>query len=148
ADFSPPPRGGGAWEQGVGDYFGSSPPPLVPSTATGLRLQLTRHIANARQLASRAAQRAQWAGERQAALNQVNQRVTSAGGSGLAINGTQGVARRSLAELGATFNTVRGNIATPAVSARRERDFMTVLNAHSAEFESSPGRAWLGLVRH
>jgi diguanylate cyclase (GGDEF)-like protein len=33
------------------------------------------------------------------------------------------------------------------VTARRERDFTAVLNAHSAEFESSPGRAWLGLVR-
>src|SRR5205823_4837047 len=32
-------------------------------------------------------------------------------------------------------------------TARRERDFTAVLNAHSAEFESSPGQAWLGLVR-
>jgi diguanylate cyclase (GGDEF)-like protein len=147
-DFSTITQAGDALEKAVSDYFGSSLPPLVTATATGLRLQLTRHIANARQLASRAAQRARWTGERQAALDQVNQRITSAGGSGLAINGTQVVARRSLAELGETFNTVRGNVATPAVSARRERDFMTVLNAHSAEFEDSPGRAWLALVRH
>jgi diguanylate cyclase (GGDEF)-like protein len=146
-DFSTITEAGGALEKAVRDYFGSSPPPLVTSTATGLRLQLTRHIASARELATRAAQRAQWAGERQAALDQVNQRITSAGGSGLAINGTQVVARLSLAELGTTFNTVRGNIATPDVSARRERDFMAVLNAHSAEFEGSPGRAWLGLLR-
>jgi diguanylate cyclase (GGDEF)-like protein len=33
------------------------------------------------------------------------------------------------------------------VMARRERDFTAVVNAHSAEFESSPGRAWLALVR-
>src|SRR5258708_7048783 len=98
-----------------------------------------RHIANARLLASRAAQRTQWVAERQAALNQVYQRVTSAGGSGLAINGTQVVARRSLAELGEAFNAVRGNVAAPAVMARRERDFRAVVNAHSAEFESSPG---------
>jgi diguanylate cyclase (GGDEF)-like protein len=147
-DFSTITQAGAALEKAVSDYFGSSPPPLVTATATGLRLQLTRHIANAHQLASRAAQRAQWTGERQAALDQVNQRITSAGGSGLAINGTEVVARRSLAELGTTFNTVRGNVATPAVSAQRERDFMTVLNAHSAEFEASPGRAWLALVRH
>src|SRR5256885_16408138 len=38
-------------------------------------------------------------------------------------------------------------IATPEVTARRERDFTAVLNAHSAEFQSSPGQAWLGLVR-
>jgi diguanylate cyclase (GGDEF)-like protein len=147
-DFSTITEAGDALEKAVSDYFGSSPPPLLTAPATGLRLQLTRHIASARQLASRAAQRAQWAGERQAALDQVNQRITSAGGSGLAINGTQVVARLSLAELGTTFNTVRGNIATPDVSARRERDFMAVLNTHSAEFEGSPGRAWLALVRH
>src|ERR1700730_10904920 len=147
-DFSTLTQAGDPLEKAVSDYFGSSPPPQVTATATGLRLQLTRHVASAAHLASRAAQRAQWAGERQAALDQGNQRITSAGGSGLAINGTQVVARRSLAELGATFNTVRGNIAAPAVSAQRERDFMTVLNAHSEEFESSPGLAWLGLVRH
>src|ERR1700681_399507 len=145
-DFSLITQAGDALEKAVSDYFGSSPP--VTATAMGLRLQLTRHIANARQLASHAAQRAHWAGERQGALDQVNQRITSAGGSGLAINGTQVVARRSLAELGAAFNTVRGNVAAPAVMARRERDFTAAVNAHSAEFEASPGRAWLGLVRH
>ncbi len=147
-DFSLITQAGDALQKAVSDYFGGSPPPPVTATAMGLRLQLTRHIANARQLASHAAQRVQWAVERQAALDQVNQRITSAGGSGLAINGTQVVARRSLAELGEAFNTVRGNVAAPAVMVRRERDFMTVLNAHAAEFEASPGRAWLALVRH
>ena len=138
---------GDALEAAVAAYFGASPPPPVTASGTGLRLQLTRHIADARQLASRAAQRAQWVARRQAALNQVYQRITSAGGSGLAINGTQVVARRSLAELEEAINAVRGIIATPAETARRERDFTAVLNAHSAEFEASPGRAWLGLVR-
>jgi len=146
-DFSTLTRAGDALEAAVADYFGSSPAAPVTASGTALRLQLTRHIANARLLASRAAQRTQWVAERQAALNQVYQRVTSAGGSGLAINGTQVVARRSLAELGEAFNAVRGNVATPAVMARRERDFRAVVNAHSAEFESSPGRAWLSLVR-
>src|SRR6202140_2563646 len=147
-DFSLISQAGDALEKAVSDYFGSSPAPPVTATAMGLRLQPPRHIANARQLASHAAQRVQWAGERQAALDQVNQRITSAGGSGLAINGTQVVARRALAELGAAFNTVRGNVAAPAVMARRERDFTAAVNAHSAEFESSPGRAWLALVQH
>src|SRR5882762_2561377 len=91
-DFSTITQAGEALETAVADYFGSSPPPPVTATGIGLRLQLTRHIANARQLASRAAQRAQWVAERQAALNQVYQRITSAGGSGLAISGTQVVA--------------------------------------------------------
>ncbi|HEY0768231.1 MAG TPA: EAL domain-containing protein [Steroidobacteraceae bacterium] len=146
-DFSIITQAGDALEKAVADYFGSSPPPPVTAATTGLRAQLTRHIASARQLASRAAQRAQWVDERHAALDHVYRRIASAGGSGLAINGTQVVARRSLAELEAAINAVRGNFATAAVIARRERDFTTVLNAHAAEFEASPGRAWLGLVR-
>src|SRR5437763_3689584 len=138
---------GDALEAAVAYYFGSSPPPPVTAGGTALRLQPTRPIASARERTGRAAQRAQWVAQRQAALNQVYQRITSAGGSGLAINGTQVVARRSLAELAAAMNAVRGMIATPEVTARRERDFTAVLNAHSAEFESSPGQAWLGLVR-
>ena len=147
-EFRAMTEAGDALEAAVAAYFGASPPPPVTASGIGrLRLQLTRHIASARQLASRAAQRAQWVAGRQAALNQVYQRITSAGGSGLAINGTQVVARRSLAELEEAFNAVRGDVATPAVTARREREFTAVLNAHAAEFESSPGRAWLGLVR-
>jgi diguanylate cyclase (GGDEF)-like protein len=137
---------GTALEAAVSDYFSLSPPPPVTPAAAGLRAQITRHIANARLLAARAAQRAQWAGERQAALNRVYQHIAAAGGAGLAINGTQVVARRSLAELESAINAVRGNVASPAVIARRERDFMAVLNAHLEEFESSPGEAWLGLV--
>src|SRR6266478_3266745 len=138
---------GDALEAAVAAYFGASPPPPLTASGTRLRLQLTRHIADARQLTRRAAQRANWVAKRQADLNQVYQRITSAGGSGLAINGTEVVARRSLAELEEAFNAVRGDVATPTVTARRERDFTAVLNAHAAEFEASPGRAWLGLVR-
>ncbi|HYB32349.1 MAG TPA: EAL domain-containing protein [Steroidobacteraceae bacterium] len=144
--FSTVTGAGDALEAAVADYFALSPPPPVTPTAAGLRAQITRHIANARVLAARSAQRAQWADERQAALNRVYQHVSDAGGSGLAINGTQVVARRSLAELESAINAVRGNVASAAVIARRERDFMAVLNAHLEEFESSPGEAWLGLV--
>jgi diguanylate cyclase (GGDEF)-like protein len=146
-EFRAMTEAGDALEAAVAAYFGASPPPPVTASGSGLRLQLTRHIADARELTRRAAQRAHWVAKRQADLNQVYQRITSAGGSGLAINGTEVVARRSLAELEAAINTVRGNVTTPAVTARRERDFTAVLNAHSAEFEGSPGRAWLGLVR-
>src|SRR2546429_7318185 len=48
---------------------------------------------------------------RQAALDDVYRRIVSAGGSGLAINGTQVVAERSLAELHTAINAVRGNLA-------------------------------------
>src|SRR5436305_283067 len=45
------------------------------------------------------------------------------------------------------INAVRGNLAPSAVIAQREREFREVLNAHTAAFEASPGRAWLSLVR-
>jgi diguanylate cyclase (GGDEF)-like protein len=146
-DMRPVTAAGDALEQAVADYFSSSPTLAVTPVAAGLRAQITRHIANARELATRAAQRAQWAAERESALNRVYQRIASAGGTGLAINGTQVVARRSLSELESAINAVRGNVETSAVIARRERDFMAVLGAHLAEFENSPGTAWLGLLR-
>src|SRR5207248_3742374 len=138
---------GDALETAVAEYFSSAPPRAVTAAATGLRQQLTRHIANARQLATRASQRLQWDARRQAALDDVYRRIVSAGGSGLAINGTQVVAERSLAELHTAINAVRGNLTPSAVIAQREREFREVLHAHSAEFEASPGRAWLSLVR-
>src|SRR5947208_2203909 len=138
---------GDALEAAVAEYFSSAPPRAVTAAATGLRQQLTRHIANARQLATRASQRLQWDARRQAALDDVYRRIVSAGGSGLAINGTQVVAERSLAELHTAINAVRGNLAPSAVIAQREREFREVLHAHTAEFEASPGRAWLSLVR-
>jgi len=148
ADFSAINAAGAALESAVAAYFRNAPAASVPSAAAGLRAQLTRHISVARQLASRSAQRLQWVEERQAALTRVYERIAAAGGSGLAINGTQVVARRSLSELESAINSVRGNFDTSAVISRRERDFMAVLDAHVAEFENSPGHAWLSLVRH
>jgi len=148
ADFSSINSAGAALEGAVAAYFRSAPPASVPPAAAGLRVQLTRHITVARQLASRAAQRLQWVDERQSDLTGVYERIAAAGGSGLAINGTQVVARRSLSELETAINAVRGNFATSAIITRRERDFMAVLDAHETEFENSPGHAWLSLVRH
>src|SRR6266436_10369256 len=103
-EFRAMTEAGDALEAAVAAYFGASPPPPLTASGTRLRLQLTSHIADARQLTRRAAQRANWVAKRQADLNQVYQRITSAGGSGLAINGTEVVARRSLAELEEAFN--------------------------------------------
>jgi diguanylate cyclase (GGDEF)-like protein len=148
ADFGAVTAAGDALEQAVAHYFDRAPAPALNSAAAELRAQLMRHIANARELASRATQRVQWAEAREAALNRVYRRIASAGGTGLAINGTQVVAQRSLAELASAINAVRGSADSAAVIAQRERDFMAVLDAHVTEFEGSPGRLWLELVRH
>src|SRR5262252_2932456 len=148
ADFTAINAAGATLENALAAYFRNAGASPVSRAAAGLRAQLIRHIAVARQLASRAAQRLQWVDERQAALTRVYERIAAAGGSGLAINGTQVVARRSLSELESAINSVRGNFDTSAVITRRERDFMAVLDAHDDEFEASPGHAWLSLVRH
>ncbi|HEY2339017.1 MAG TPA: hypothetical protein VGH75_00640, partial [Steroidobacteraceae bacterium] len=98
ADFTAINAAGATLESAVAAYFRNAGASVSPAAA-GLRAQLIRHIAVARQLASRAAQRLQWVDERQAALTRVYERIAAAGGSGLAINGTQVVARRSLSEL-------------------------------------------------
>jgi diguanylate cyclase (GGDEF)-like protein len=146
-DFSSVTAAGDALETVVTNYFALAPGTSATPDAPDLRAQLTRHIATARELASRVTQRAQWASERQAALDRVYQRVAGAGGTGLAINGTQVVASRSLAELQTAINAVRGSVDSDIILARRERDFLAVLDAHVADFEVSPGRSWLALVR-
>ena len=146
ADFAGIAAAGTALEEALGGYFEGTPRPPVTPAALELRVRLSQHIADGRIVASHAAQRAQWLEERRAALEDVYQRIASAGGSGLAINGTQVVARRSLAELQSAIDEIRGNADSAAV-ARRERDFAAVLNAHAAELESSPGRAWVAMVR-
>jgi len=139
---------GDALQGAVDGYFMQSPLPPVTPAATALRARINRHIANARELATRAGQRAQWAEDRDAALNQVYLRIIAAGGAGLAINGNQVVARRSLAELESAINAVRGNETSGTVIARREQEFLALLDEHVEEFERSPGFAWLGLIRH
>ena len=145
ADFAAITSAGAALEDALGSYFDGAPPPPVTKAALELRVQLTRHIAAGRSFASRAAQRAQWVEERRVALEDVYQRIATAGGAGLAINGTQVLARRSLAELQTAIDGILGNQDSAAIE-RRERNFNAVLEAHAAELEVSPGRAWVTLV--
>src|SRR5579863_740973 len=147
ADFASLTETGEAHEAAVRGQHGGKPRPTSDPETTRLREQLPNHIANARRLASRSAQRVQWAQERQAALNRIYQRIASAGGSGLVINGTQVIARRSLAELEAAVDAVRGEAGSSAALAQREREFAAVLAAHSAELQTSPGRAWIAMIR-
>ncbi|HYL03323.1 MAG TPA: EAL domain-containing protein [Steroidobacteraceae bacterium] len=146
-DYDAMTSAGAALEEAVNGYFDARPPPPVSPAALALRAQLTRHIASERELAAHGAQRARWVAERRGALDDLYLRITSAGGAGLAINGTQVVARRSLAELQTALDGLRSNFGSDASLARSERNFGAVLNAHTAELESSPGRAWLGVVR-
>ncbi|MDB6014008.1 MAG: hypothetical protein JWL65_6258 [Gammaproteobacteria bacterium] len=146
SDFSTITAAGDALQSALTAYYDSTPAPSITQPATQLRTQLSNHIASGQQLAKSAAQRAQWVDERNAALDRVYHYVASAGGAGMAINGTQVIAQRSLSELEVAIATIRGNFSVGAAMARREQDFATVLSAHSAELQKSPGKAWLDLV--
>ncbi len=146
-DLSSITRAGEALHGAIESYFATSraAPNLAANQA--LRAQLLSHVETARQLASRAAERAQSSAARDNALNHVYQLIASAGGAGVAIDGSQVYARRSLSELESAISAVRDNVAKPAIIARREEEFRALLDLNAAELQVSPGRAWLSLVR-
>ena len=147
SDFGNITAAGNALQNAVTAYYDGTPaPPLSPASPV-LRASLSNHIDSGQQLAKSAAQRAQWVDERNAALERVYHYITSAGGAGMAINGSQVIAQRSLSELEVAIGAVRGNFASGPAMARKEQDFAAVLAAHTAELQRSPGKAWLDLVR-
>jgi diguanylate cyclase (GGDEF)-like protein len=147
ADLNAITRAGDALEEALNAYFASQPRPPVTAETLALRAQLTRHIESARAAAGRAAQRAQWSDERAAALNHVYLLIASAGGAGVAIDGTQVYARRSLSELQTAIDALRSNTGQPAQISRREDDFHSLLELNVPELQVSPGRAWLAQIR-
>jgi diguanylate cyclase (GGDEF)-like protein len=147
SDFGTITTAGSALEGALAAYYDSQPARTLAPAVLQLRTQLSSHVNSGERLAKSAAQRAQWVDERNAALDRVYHYIASAGGTGLAINGTQVVAQRSLSELEAAIAAIRGNFAAARVMAGRERDFAAVLAAHTVELERSPGNAWLELVR-
>jgi diguanylate cyclase (GGDEF)-like protein len=89
------------------------------------------------------------------ALGRLRERIGAAGGDGIWV-GEQNVARRSLTELAAAVNALQsaalaGGASNPDLSApsvaRAESALLAVLRRHAAEFQRSPGAAWLELVR-
>ncbi len=147
SDFHSITAAGEALRSALAAYYDSQPAPALTPAALQLRAQITGHIDKGEQLARSAAQRAQWVEDRNTALERVYHYITSAGGAGLAINGNQVVAQRSLSELEAAINAIRGNFTGGAAMARREQEFNAVLLAHTAELQLSPGKTWLALVR-
>jgi diguanylate cyclase (GGDEF)-like protein len=149
--FSTITAAGDALDAAIFNYFQrpANAPAETAANPPGAQLlpALTSHMEHGRDLAKHATQRADWLEQRYAALDRVQQRINSAGGSGLAISGTQVMATRSLAELAAAINAVRGNFAPAAIIAQREHEFEAAIEANAAELQRSPGRAWLEMEK-
>jgi diguanylate cyclase (GGDEF)-like protein len=138
---------GSELDAAVSSYFGRRAGTAPSPADIQLRAQLSSHVDRGRDIAKNASQRATWVEQRHNALAHVEKRITSAGGAGLAINGSQVVAMRSLSDLAAAISALRGDLEVPAIMAKREQDFEAALTAHDAELLRSPGRNWLELLR-
>ncbi len=138
---------GSELDTAVAAYFGRHTSSILSSADLELRAQISRHIDRGRDIAKNASQRAQWVEMRHTALDRVQRRITSAGGAGLAINGDQVIALRSLSELAVAINALRADREVPAIVVQHEQEFESALSAHSAELQRSPGKTWLDLVR-
>ncbi|MGH8218744.1 MAG: diguanylate cyclase domain-containing protein, partial [Steroidobacteraceae bacterium] len=138
---------GSELEAAVAAYFGHHSSSAVAAPDLQLRAQISRHIDRGLDIAKNASQRSQWVEIRHAALDRVEKRIASACGDGLAINGNQVIAMRSLSELAAAINEVRGDLGTPATVVQHEQEFESALSAHAAELQRSPGKTWVDLLR-
>jgi diguanylate cyclase (GGDEF)-like protein len=134
-------------ETAMAAYFDGDPKPTVTPSVSELQLNVARHVSRGRGLAAEAVQRADWVARRHQALASIQARVIAAGGTGVRIDQDQVFARRSLAELATAATALRAGTGSTTSGPREEKEFAEVLKRHSAEFASSPGKAWLDLLR-
>jgi diguanylate cyclase (GGDEF)-like protein len=139
---------GAALDLAVNHYFNLPPAPVATDEVVQLRIEIAHHIGQGAKLGSLAGKRAEWLSRRHALLDGLQRRISSAGGSGIAIADEQVVLRKSLAELASALNGIRsaGLDETEALN-RAEHEFAAALARHAAEFAHSPGKAWLDLTR-
>jgi diguanylate cyclase (GGDEF)-like protein len=145
AEAAPLERGGAQLAAAVAEYFATTAR-QDSLEANALRTRLSGHVDRGRELTEHAGQRTQWLQRRRALLEAVNRRITSAGGTGLIIGGTQVVARRSLSELSTAMNALRAEPDVGDATALAEQNFSSVLAHNEPELAQSPGKAWLDMV--
>jgi diguanylate cyclase (GGDEF)-like protein len=112
-----------------------------------LRQRILAHVSAGRALATRSGQRQQWLRERHELLEAEGRRITNAGGTGLAIDNNQVVARKSLVELSQAAAALRAVEDLGDAATRAEHDFAAALDRNNAELMHSPGAAWMEIVR-
>jgi diguanylate cyclase (GGDEF)-like protein len=112
-----------------------------------LKQRIEAHVGAGRALANRSGQRQQWLRERHALLEAESRRITNAGGTGLSIDNTQVLARKSLVELSQAAAALRAVEDLGDAAGRAEHEFAAALNRNSVELMHSPGVAWMEIVR-
>jgi diguanylate cyclase (GGDEF)-like protein len=131
----------------VNHYFNDAPAPVATHDMVQLRIEIAHHISQGGKLVALAGKRAEWLARRHVLLDGLQRRISSAGGSGVAVADEQVVLRKSLAELATAMNGIRSSLDEPEALTRAEHDFAAALERHTAELAHSPGKAWLDLVR-
>ena len=112
-----------------------------------LKRRIEAHIGAGRALANRSGQRQQWLRQRHELLEAEGRRITKAGGTGLSIDNTQVVARKSLVELSQAAAALRAVEDLGDAATRAEHDFAAALDRNKVELLHSPGVAWMEIVR-
>jgi diguanylate cyclase (GGDEF)-like protein len=112
-----------------------------------LKQQILTHIAAGRSLANASGQRQQWLRERHELLEANGRRITNAGGTGLAIDSTQVLARKSLVELSQSAAALRSVTDLDDGASEAEQAFAATLDRNAAELMRSPGPAWMEILR-
>jgi diguanylate cyclase (GGDEF)-like protein len=112
-----------------------------------LKEQIGVHIAAGRALAGKSGQRQQWLTQRHELLEANGRRITNAGGTGLSIDTTNVLARKSLVDLSQAAAALRAVTDLNEDATRAERDFAATLDRNSDELMRSPGAAWMEIVR-
>jgi len=137
---------GGDLTSSLDRYYAAEPDASVLNGSVGLRQRFLVHIADGRDLIEHSQRHGEELQKRRELLEAVGRRISSAGGGGLLIGGTEVVARRSLAELQSAMNALR-TAADDEAAASAEKAFASALERNRDDLARSPGGAWLELVR-
>jgi diguanylate cyclase (GGDEF)-like protein len=112
-----------------------------------LKQQIAVHIAAGRALAGNSGQRQQWLTQRHELLEANGRRITNAGGTGLSIDSTNVLARKSLVELSQAAAALRAVADLNEAATHAEQEFAAALDHNRDELMRSPGPAWMEIVR-
>lgn len=138
----------------IGAHGNQLESPEALASGAALHGEIGEHQRRGAALIERHERRREMQATRWTLLEGVRERIATSGAAGLPV-GENVFARRSLADLARAFQGVLGGVSKQltqrngydsAALERAESRFRATLREHDAEFQLSPGRAWLDLV--